>query len=70
MQTTTVLPIAQTLQYLQALPNAQQQEVVDFIEFLYQREQHKALSHAATQSSEASLATIWDNDDDASYDTL
>jgi hypothetical protein len=70
MQTTPSLPIVQTLQYLQALPNEQQQEVIDFVEFLYQREQHKALSYATTQSSQASLATIWDNDDDASYDTL
>lgn len=70
MQTVPSLPIVQTLQYLQALPNEQQQEVIDFVEFLYQREQHKALSHAATQSSQASLATIWNNDDDASYDTL
>lgn len=70
MQTATLLPIAQTLQHLQALPNERQQEVIDFIEFLYQKEQHKTLSHAATQSSQASLATIWDNDDDAAYDTL
>ncbi|HQV79872.1 MAG: DUF2281 domain-containing protein [Agitococcus sp.] len=70
MQTTPSLPIVQTLQYLQALPNERQQEVIDFIEFLYQREQHKALSYTTTQSSQASLATIWDNDDDASYDTL
>ena len=39
MQTTPSLPIVQTLQYLQALPNERQQEVIDFIEFLYQREQ-------------------------------
>lgn len=70
MQTANTLPIAQTLQYLQALPNERQQEVIDFVEFLYQKEQHKALSHAVTQSSQASLATIWDNADDASYDTL
>lgn len=44
-------------------------EAGNFIEFLHQQELAQVTSQDAARASEASFARIWDNDDDAFYDT-
>ncbi len=45
-------------------------EVEDFIDFLHQRDQDRHLRMDLARASEAAFSKIWDNDDDAIYDTL
>ena len=45
-------------------------EVEDFIDFLQQRDQDKRLRRDFTRASEAAFSKVWDNDDDAVYDSL
>jgi hypothetical protein len=45
-------------------------EVEDFIDFLQRRDQENLLRKDFSQASEAAFAKIWDNDEDAVYDTL
>ena len=52
------------------LPPTRLAEVTDFVDFLRSRENDRALVQAATQTSVASFAAIWDNDADAAYDAL
>ncbi len=53
-----------------ALSPAKQCEVVDFLEFLRNRTVDRELVRDAALASHASLAAVWDNDDDAVYDEL
>ena len=52
------------------LPPTRLAEVTDFVDFLRSRENDRALVQAATQTSVASFAAVWDNDADAAYDAL
>lgn len=52
------------------LPPTRLAEAADFVDFLRSRENDRALVQAATQTSEASFAAVWDNDADAAYDVL
>ncbi|MDD5057007.1 MAG: hypothetical protein PHQ60_03970 [Sideroxydans sp.] len=52
------------------LPPTRLAEVTDFVDFLRSRETDRALTQAAAQTSVASFAAVWDNDDDAIYDKL
>jgi len=45
-------------------------EVTDFVDFLRIREENRALTQAAAQTSAPSFAAVWDNDTDAVYDAL
>ena len=45
-------------------------EVEDFVDFLQAREDEQRLTHAAAKASEASFASVWDNDEDAAYDRM
>ena len=45
-------------------------EVEDFVDFLRQREQDRQLSFAASRAAESSFQKVWDNPDDAVYDSL
>ncbi|MCF6264583.1 MAG: hypothetical protein L3J24_13490 [Xanthomonadales bacterium] len=45
-------------------------EVADFIDFLQQRDQDQQLRKNYAQASEASFNKVWDNEEDAIYDTL
>jgi hypothetical protein len=45
-------------------------EVEDFIDFLQQREQDSRLRKDFASASETAFAKLWDNDDDAIYDSL
>ena len=45
-------------------------EVEDFIDFLNERDQDKHLRQDYAQASEDTFNKVWNNDDDAVYDTL
>ncbi len=51
------------------LPPQKIAEVINFVDFLAEREEKK-LSEAATKLSEESFGRIWNNDEDAVYDKL
>ncbi|PYS27178.1 MAG: toxin-antitoxin system, antitoxin component, Xre family protein [Acidobacteria bacterium] len=44
-------------------------EVVDFVDFLAQRDD-RVLVEVASKMSEPAFAAVWDNPDDAEYDNL
>jgi hypothetical protein len=58
------------LDKLQSLPLERIAEAEDFIDFLRQRDADRQLIWAAARISEASFQKVWDNPDDATYDTL
>lgn len=53
---------------LALLPPERLAEVVDFIDFIAEREQDRGMVRAAQASSLPALQQIWDNDTDAAYD--
>lgn len=58
------------LEKLEHLSPERLAEVEDFIDFLNQRDQDKRLRQDYAQASEDTFGKVWDNDDDAIYDTL
>ncbi len=46
------------------------EEVLRFIDFLRQHDEEKRLNRAVARISESSFEKVWDNPDDAIYDTL
>ncbi|HAR46757.1 MAG: hypothetical protein A2X56_06875 [Nitrospirae bacterium GWC2_57_13] len=52
------------------LPENVLDEVLDFIRFLELKKEKRDLIIASERISERTLARIWDNDEDAVYDTL
>jgi hypothetical protein len=58
------------LKKIRQLPTEKIIEVEDFVDFLMQRGEERALAKAAAQMSEPVLQKIWDNPDDAEYDNL
>ena len=64
MQATEIL-----IEKIKILPPQKIVEVLDFVEFLAQKEERK-LVEAASKLSEDAFAKVWDNDEDAVYDKL
>ena len=62
--------IRELIDKLEALPPERIAEVEDFIDFIKQRDQARQLTRAAATAAEPSLQKVWDNPDDAVYDTL
>jgi len=58
------------LEKLQRFSPRRLAEVADFIDFLQQRDQDSNLRQNYTSASETVFSQLWDNDDDAIYDTL
>ncbi|WP_339753673.1 hypothetical protein [uncultured Marinobacter sp.] len=58
------------LEKLEHLSPERLTEVEDFIDFLNQRDQDKRLRQDYAQAAEDTFSKVWDNDDDAIYDTL
>lgn len=58
------------MQRIQALPPERIAEVEDFVAFIADREQERALTRAAASASAPAFAAIWDNPGDAAYDAL
>lgn len=55
---------------LAQLPPERLAEVVDFVDFIAEREHDRGIVRTAQAASESSLATLWDNDADSAYDRL
>lgn len=55
---------------LEGLPPERVAEVEDFIDFLQQRDRDDRLVRTAMAAAEPSLRKVWDNPDDAIYDSL
>lgn len=62
--------VTHVMRKLECLSPERLAEVDDFIDFLQQRDLDKNLRHDFAEASEAAFAKLWDNDDDAVYDTL
>ncbi len=62
--------VEQMVERLEHLSPHRLSEVADFIDFLQQRDQDKQLKQDYTLASEASFNKVWDNEEDAIYDTL
>ncbi len=62
--------VTHVMRKLQHLSPERLAEVDDFIDFLQQRDLDKNLQHDFALASEAAFAEVWDNEDDAIYDTL
>jgi len=58
------------LDKIRELPPDKVAEVEDFVDFLRQRTSDKLLTHAVTKLSEPAFEQVWDNPDDADYDSL
>ncbi len=54
---------------IKVLPPQKVAEVMDFVDFLVQKEEQK-LVNSATKLSEKAFAEVWDNDEDSVYDEL
>ena len=54
---------------IEQLPPQKVAEVIDFVDFLAEREERKLVQSAAKLSEEAFIK-VWDNDEDAEYDKL
>jgi len=52
------------------LPENLLSEVLDFIQFLESKKERALLAKASQKLSTASFHKIWDNDEDAVYDSL
>ncbi len=58
------------LEKIRRLPPERVAEVEDFVDFLCQRLQDRALTRAAAHLSERAFDRVWQNPDDADYDRL
>ena len=58
------------LEKLRQLSPERVAEVEDFVDFLRSRGTDEQLTRVASKLSESTFARIWDNPDDAVYDTL
>ncbi len=57
------------IEKIKALPPEKIAEVVEFVDFLAQRDD-RLLVRAASRLSEPAFAEVWNNPDDAEYDSL
>ncbi len=64
------IAIDQLSEKLAHLPPERLAEVVDFVDFIAEREHERSIVRAAQAASEARLAQLWNNDADAAYDRL
>jgi hypothetical protein len=54
---------------IRSLPPDRMAELIDFVEFLSQRDD-RLLTQAAAKASEPAFAHVWENEEDADYDNL
>ena len=57
------------IEKIKGLPPDKLAEVVDFVDFLANRDD-RLLIHAASRIAEPAFAKVWDNPEDAEYDNL
>jgi hypothetical protein len=65
----TIMQVEELLEKIKSLPPERIAEVEDFVDFLALRDDRR-LVQAATKISEDSFREIWDNEEDAAYNTL
>lgn len=58
------------IEKLKNLPPERVAEVEDFVDFLRTRDGERAAVSVATRAAEPVFAKVWDNPDDAAYDSL
>lgn len=58
------------IEKIQSLPPERVAEVEDFVDFLKLRDADRRLTGAAAKLSEEAFRRVWDNPDDADYDSL
>lgn len=58
------------IEKIRQLPPQRLAEVEDFVDFLRTREDAQRLTQAAAKVAEASLAAVWNNDEDVAYDRM
>ena len=58
------------IEKLKRLPPERIAEVEDLVDFLQSRDEARGLTRSAMKSSEATVAKVWHNEDDAAYDKL
>jgi hypothetical protein len=63
------MQVEELIEKIKGLPPERIAEVEDFVDFLSQRDDRR-LVQAATKLSERSFREVWDNEEDAAYDSL
>jgi hypothetical protein len=63
------MQVEELLEKIKSLPPERIAEVEDFVDFLAQRDDRR-LVQAAARMSEDSFREVWDNEEDAAYDSL
>ena len=58
------------IQKIRGLPPDKLAEVEDFVDFIRDRDQNRALLYAGNKLAEAAFGKIWDNPEDEIYDQL
>jgi len=58
------------IEKIRALPAERIAEIENFVDFIRLREQERALTRAAAETSVPAFAAIWSNPDDDVYDAL
>jgi hypothetical protein len=64
------MPQETLIQKIRSLPPERVSEVEDFVDFWKARDQERSLAQAASRLSEDAFRKVWDNPDDAEYDSL
>jgi hypothetical protein len=63
------MQVEELIEKIKSLPPERIAEVEDFVDFLAQRDDRE-LVQAAAKLSENSFRDVWDNEEDAAYDSL
>ncbi|WP_297511734.1 hypothetical protein [uncultured Caulobacter sp.] len=58
------------IEKINALPSERLSEVEDFVDFIHQRDQDRAITRAAMAASGPAFAEVWSNPEDDVYDDL
>ena len=52
------------------LPEPRVEEVADFVDFLLSRDGEQVMARALAEASEEAFGRVWNNPEDAAYDSL
>lgn len=70
LMTDATLETLELVEKIQSLPLLKRSQVEEYVDFLLARLADRLIVTAAATLSEPSFAAVWDNEDDAVYDTL
>ncbi len=68
--TDATLETLELVEKIQSLPLLKRSQVEEYVDFLLARLTDRSIVTAAAALSEPSFSAVWDNEDDAVYDTL